>query len=205
MHPSFVCVVVSTGMGSKTLHQQNPPVPNYVYFVDHYHRVWQCCNHPFTSCAALRAWALQGFMTLTFDLLTIELYRLTYQCTMCELSTCISVLIASLHGTDRVSCVCVCVSLCVFTATAHSELFKVLFLALSVTFVCVWNISGTGELICDKFTWKTCLVPRSDEFEGQGQSLKGQGHQRQQELIRRWDSKRELLRSTPRRYANSLK
>jgi len=93
MHPSFVCVVVSTGMGSKTLHQQNPPVPNYVYFVDHYHRVWQCCDHPFTSCAALRAWALQGFMTLTFDLLTIELYRLNYQCALCELSTCISVLI----------------------------------------------------------------------------------------------------------------
>jgi len=31
------------------------------------------------------------------------------------------------------------------------------------------DISGIAELICDKFTRKTCLVPRSDEFEGQGQ------------------------------------
>jgi len=37
-------------------------------------------------------------------------------------------------------------------------------------FVCVWNISGTAERICAKFTQKTWLVPRSDEFEGhQGQ------------------------------------
>jgi len=36
-------------------------------------------------------------------------------------------------------------------------------------FVCVWNISGTNEWICDKFTRKTCLVPCSDEFECQGQ------------------------------------
>jgi len=31
-------------------------------------------------------------------------------------------------------------------------------------------ISGTAERICDKFTGKTCLVPRWDKFEGQGQS-----------------------------------
>jgi len=43
------------------------------------------------------------------------------------------------------------------------------FLALSgcVFFVCVWNIPGTAERICAKFTRKTCLVPRSDKFEGQ--------------------------------------
>jgi len=35
-------------------------------------------------------------------------------------------------------------------------------------FVSVWNISGTTEKICAKFTRKTCLVHRSDEFEGQG-------------------------------------
>jgi len=29
------------------------------------------------------------------------------------------------------------------------------------------GISGIAELICDKFTQKTCLVPHSDEFEGQ--------------------------------------
>jgi len=45
---------------------------------------------------------------------------------------------------------------------------------LSSCFVCVWNISGTTERICTKFTYKTCWVPRSDELEG-----KGQGHQRQ--------------------------
>jgi len=44
-------------------------------------------------------------------------------------------------------------------------------LALSVCgfFVCVRNISGTAERICVKFTPKTCLVTRSDEFESQGQ------------------------------------
>ena len=36
-------------------------------------------------------------------------------------------------------------------------------------FVSVWNISGTAERIWAKFTRKTGLVPRSDEFEGQGQ------------------------------------
>ena len=36
-------------------------------------------------------------------------------------------------------------------------------------FVCVWNISGTAEQICAKFTVKTCLVPHSDEFECHGQ------------------------------------
>jgi len=41
--------------------------------------------------------------------------------------------------------------------------------------VCVWNISGTAEQICTKFTRKTCLVPRSDEFEGQGQRSRFQG------------------------------
>ena len=52
---------------------------------------------------------------------------------------------------------------------------KVLFLALSVTFsffVCASNISGTAERICTKFTGKTCLLPRSDEFECQGQRSK---------------------------------
>jgi len=39
----------------------------------------------------------------------------------------------------------------------------------SVFFVCVRNISGTAERICARFTRKTCLVPRWDEFEGQGQ------------------------------------
>jgi len=31
------------------------------------------------------------------------------------------------------------------------------------------DISGIAEVICTKFTWKTCLVLRSDEFEGHGQ------------------------------------
>jgi len=56
--------------------------------------------------------------------------------------------------------------------TARSKLRKVLFLALSTTFcffVCESNTSGTAERICAKFTLKTFLVPRSDEFECQGQ------------------------------------
>jgi len=39
-------------------------------------------------------------------------------------------------------------------------------------FVCLWNILGTAERICAKFTGKTCLVPCSDEFECQGQRSK---------------------------------
>jgi len=54
--------------------------------------------------------------------------------------------------------------------TARSELRKVLFLAPSVCGFCVWNISGSIERICAKFTRKTCLVPRTDELEGQGQT-----------------------------------
>jgi len=49
-----------------------------------------------------------------------------------------------------------------------------MFLALSVTFlfVCESNMSGTAERICAKFISKTCLVPRSEEFECQGQRSK---------------------------------
>ena len=58
--------------------------------------------------------------------------------------------------------------------TARSELLKVLFLVLSVCgfFVSVSNIPETAERICAKFTRKTCLIPRSDELEGQGQKSK---------------------------------
>jgi len=42
-------------------------------------------------------------------------------------------------------------------------------------FVCVWNISGSVEWTCAKFTRKTWLVPRSDQFEGQGQRSKTPG------------------------------
>jgi len=61
--------------------------------------------------------------------------------------------------------------------TARSELRKVLFLAPSVcgVFVCVWNISGTAERICAKFTRKTCLVTHSEEFEGRGQRSRSPG------------------------------
>ena len=55
--------------------------------------------------------------------------------------------------------------------TARSELRKVLFLAPPVCVFCFLFVceilSGTAERICAKFTRKTCLVPRSDEFEGQ--------------------------------------
>jgi len=66
----------------------------------------------------------------------------------------------------------------VIVITALSELRKVLFLALSLTrFVYVWNISGTAERICAKFTGKTCLslAPTSLNVK-----VEGQGHQGQQ-------------------------
>ena len=34
------------------------------------------------------------------------------------------------------------------------------------------NISGTAERICAKFTEKTCLVPRTEDFESQGRMSK---------------------------------
>jgi len=37
------------------------------------------------------------------------------------------------------------------------------------------NISGTAEWICAKFTGKTCLGPRSEEFECQGQRSRSPG------------------------------
>jgi len=43
--------------------------------------------------------------------------------------------------------------------------------------VCYSNIPEMAERICAKFTGKTCLVPRSDEFQCQGQRSKCQGHQ----------------------------
>ena len=48
--------------------------------------------------------------------------------------------------------------------TSRTELSKVLFLALYVTFlvclfVCESNISGTAELICAIFTSKMCFGP----------------------------------------------
>jgi len=42
-------------------------------------------------------------------------------------------------------------------------------------FLCVWNISRTAEWICTKFTQKTCLVTRQDEFEGQGHRSRSPG------------------------------
>ena len=47
--------------------------------------------------------------------------------------------------------------------------------ATSLCFLFVYEISwGAAEWICAKFTRKTCLIPCSDEFEGQGhQEQKG--------------------------------
>jgi len=36
------------------------------------------------------------------------------------------------------------------------------------------GMAGTAERICTKFTRKTCLVLRSDEFEGQRSKVKAQ-------------------------------
>ena len=58
--------------------------------------------------------------------------------------------------------------------TAHSELRKVLFLALSVTFLFVYEISREplNGFAPNSHTGKTCLVPRSDEFECQDRTNK---------------------------------
>jgi len=42
-------------------------------------------------------------------------------------------------------------------------------------FVCESNISGTAERVCAKFARTTCLVPRADEFECQGQRSRSSG------------------------------
>jgi len=53
--------------------------------------------------------------------------------------------------------------------TADGSIFG----AVRLCFFCVRNFLGSVERICAKFTQKTYLVPRSDEFEGH---VKGQGH-----------------------------
>jgi len=58
--------------------------------------------------------------------------------------------------------------------TAEGSVFGAVSLCF---FACVWNISGTAERICAKFTRKTCLIPRSDDFWRS--EVKGQGHQGQ--------------------------
>jgi len=45
------------------------------------------------------------------------------------------------------------------------------------------RMTGTAEQICAKFTWKTCLVLRSDEFECQKCQVKGEGHQGQKRAV----------------------
>ena len=44
-----------------------------------------------------------------------------------------------------------------------------------MSFLFVYEIWGTAEQICAKFTQKTCLVLRSDEFEYQGQRSRATG------------------------------
>jgi len=53
--------------------------------------------------------------------------------------------------------------------TAEGSVFDTVSLLF---FACAWNISETAEGICAKFTGKTCLVPRLDDFEDQGQKSK---------------------------------
>jgi len=83
-------------------------------------------------------------------------------------------------STQTACCACFTVVSIQLTAscrsfTARSELLKVLFLAPSDCFcLCyfMYEVSrGSAERICTKFTQRTCLVPRSDEFEGQGHKV----------------------------------
>jgi len=49
------------------------------------------------------------------------------------------------------------------------------FVSSVILFVCESNISRTAGRVCAIFTGKTCLVPRSDEFECQGQRSRSPG------------------------------
>ena len=59
-------------------------------------------------------------------------------------------------------------------STAKGSVFG----AVSMFFVCVWNISGTADGICAKCTRETCLVPRSEVWRSRSKA-KGQGQQGQ--------------------------
>jgi len=72
-----------------------------------------------------------------------------------------SIALAAVHSTTKLH------EYNTHTITTRSKLTNVLFLALSVTFLYVYE--GTTQWICAKFTGRTCLVPYSDEFECQGQ------------------------------------
>jgi len=60
---------------------------------------------------------------------------------------------------------------CTSTQVRFCFPYRCLWLSLFF-FVCVWSISATAKRICAKFTGRTCLVPRSDKFECQGQRRK---------------------------------
>ena len=54
----------------------------------------------------------------------------------------------------------------------HASKILLLLPPATFLFLCASSISGTTGRICAKSTVKTCLVPRSDQFERQGQRLK---------------------------------
>jgi len=68
---------------------------------------------------------------------------------------------------------------CMFGKTFLALGFCFLFVCL---FVCHSNISGTAERNCAKFTQKTCLIPRSDDFECKGQRSRSPG-QKNEKLL----------------------
>jgi len=79
-----------------------------------------------------------------------------------------------LHGpmfADWYVCCMKVETLTVFFCTQWYEVRKFLFWALSVTFLCM-KYGLSRKPLNAKFTRKTSLVPRSDEFEGQGQRSK---------------------------------
>ena len=59
---------------------------------------------------------------------------------------------------------------------------RLCFSAVCDFFVCASNISRTAGQICTKFTWKMRLVPRSDEFERQGQRSRSPGTKNEKQL-----------------------
>jgi len=152
----------------RAVHSHHPPPAATEWFVVAANNVTQQQTEPFPRC---RGW---------FRRRACGLFGKTSLALVSAGSTVFSLLLLIPPGVTLCDVslfyllINVCLTLCCMFITGGSELWQVLFLALSVTFVfvCVWNISGTAERICAQFTRNTCLVPRSDEFEDQGQMSK---------------------------------
>jgi len=122
---------------------------------------WQLVNEQITQLW-LRSGSPSGYRNCFPDSSSSRINRLRCATLQCWVAIAIATMTSLRHRPLAEVC----------TVTVRSELRKVLFLALSDFFGCIWNISETAERISGKCAGKTCLIPRSDEFEGQSQRSK---------------------------------